>query len=300
VPHDLGGPNEDPWLLPNFYNFQDVNRWKDLNAKFVLRLYRDVVLLRDVVLVQGVWEAVQEAMAFLAAMDKDGDGIPENEGIPDQTYDTWSVSGVSAYSGSLWLAALAACREMARMVGDTQSANDYDSRLQRATAVFEAKLWNGSYYDYDSSESEYHDSVMADQLAGQWYMDYAKIELLPKEHIESALRTIFRLNVQRYGDGKQGAVNGMRPNGEVDNTDIQSRECWVGTTYGLAAFMLLRGLDKEAWDTVYGMYHVTYETSGLWFRTPEGFGVDNNYRASLYMRPLAIWAIETALRVRAK
>ena len=92
----------------------------------------------------------------------------------------------------------------------------------------------------------------------------------------------------------------MRPDGTIDRSDIQSEEMWTGTAYGLASFLLLRGLDEEAWATAYGVYRVTYETSGLWFRTPEAFDVDNNYRASLYQRPLAIWAMETALRVRAE
>ena len=40
--------------------------------------------------------------------DRDGDGLPEHDGIPDQTYDTWPMHGPSAYGGSLWLAALRA------------------------------------------------------------------------------------------------------------------------------------------------------------------------------------------------
>ena len=28
----------------------------------------------------------------------------------------------------------------------------------------------GVYYNYDSSNSKYHDSIMADQMAGQWYL----------------------------------------------------------------------------------------------------------------------------------
>jgi len=43
---------------------------------------------------------------------------------------------------------------------------------------------------------------------------------------------------------------------------------------------------------------VTYER-GLWFRTPEAYDRQGNFRASLYLRPLAIWAIEEALRRRA-
>ena len=298
VPHDLGGPNENPWLDVNNYNFQNINRWKDLNAKFVLRLYRDAILLNDPSLITDYWREVRMAMSYLGAMDHDEDGIPENEGIPDQTYDTWPVTGVSAYSGSLWLAALAAASEMATIVGDSEVAAQYDARLQQATQVYEATLWNGEYYEYDGSDSSYHDSIMSDQLAGQWYLDYFDMDILPDDRVETALRTIYRMNVLRYGDGDMGAVNGMRPDGTIDQSDIQSQEMWTGTAYSLASFMLMRGMDDEAWATAHGVYRVTYETSGMWFRTPEAFDVEGNFRASLYQRPLAIWAIETALRVR--
>ena len=33
VPHDVGGPADDPFLRPNWYRFQDVNGWKDLGPE---------------------------------------------------------------------------------------------------------------------------------------------------------------------------------------------------------------------------------------------------------------------------
>ena len=96
-----------------------------------------------------------------------------------------------------------------------------------------------------------------------------------------------------------GAVNGVRPDGSVDHSSEQSAEVWVGTTYALAAFMIGRGLTEEGWSTASGAAAVTYER-GLWFRTPEAYDEAGNYRASLYLRPLAIWAIEEALERRAR
>ncbi len=72
---------------------------------------------------------------------------------------------------------------------------------------------------------------------------------------------------------------------------------WIGTTYALAAFMIGRGLTEEGWETARGAAAVTYER-GLWFRTPEAYDEAGNFRASLYLRPLAIWAIEEALERR--
>lgn len=38
--------------------------------------------------------------------DTDGDGLIENSGFPDQTYDIWTVQGPSAYTGTHHLQAL--------------------------------------------------------------------------------------------------------------------------------------------------------------------------------------------------
>jgi hypothetical protein len=109
-----------------------------------------------------------------------------------------------------------------------------------------------------------------------------------------SLREIFEHNVRGFGGGEMGAVNGTRPDGSVDRSSEQSQEVWVGTTYALAAFMIGRGLVDEGWQTARGAARVTYER-GLWFRTPEAYDEDGNFRASIYLRPLAIWAIEEAL-----
>lgn len=42
----------------------------------------------------------------------------------------------------------------------------------------------------------------------------------------------------KYGDGKRGAVNGMKPNGQVDITSMQSEEVWIGVTNALASLMI--------------------------------------------------------------
>lgn len=39
----------------------------------------------------------------------------------------------------------------------------------RARKAYTTRLWNGKYMNYDASTSIHHDSIMADQMAGQWY-----------------------------------------------------------------------------------------------------------------------------------
>jgi len=45
VPHDIG--LNDPWFEVNSYNLYNIDRWKDLNPKFILQSYRDVVAIGD-------------------------------------------------------------------------------------------------------------------------------------------------------------------------------------------------------------------------------------------------------------
>jgi non-lysosomal glucosylceramidase len=144
APHDVGAPFEAPWTRINAYQYQDVNDWKDLNSKFVLMVYRDYVALDDTAFLAETWPAVKQAMAYLKTLDKDGDGIPENTGFPDQTYDTWVMEGVSAYCGGLWLAALEAAAQMADKQGDKEAAAQYRAWFAQAQPRYEAALWNGT------------------------------------------------------------------------------------------------------------------------------------------------------------
>lgn len=297
LPHDVGGPDEDPFLRLNAYRFQDVNIWKDLNCKFVLQLWRDAVVLGDPGLARRAWPAVVEAIEYVAAFDRDGDGLPEHSGEPDQTYDTWPMTGPSAYGGLLWLAALRAGVEIGRGVGDEATVTRFSDRIERGTAAIEERLWTGRSYRY-CAEGPSSDSIMADQLAGQWYAEATGLEdLVPPDRVVTTLRTIHALNVAGFADGEMGAVNGVRPDGTIDESSEQSPEVWVGTTYALAAHMLGRGLMEEGWQTARGASKVTYDR-GFWFRTPEAYDRHGDYRASLYLRPLAIWAIEHVLRAK--
>ena len=85
---------------------------------------------------------------------------------------------------------------------------------------------------------------------------------------------------------------GMAAEGSIIRDNEQAPEVWVGTSFGFAALLLSEGMKAEAYHTAWGLYHVIYESKGYWFRTPEAWDVDGNFRASMYMRPAAVWAME--------
>jgi len=296
VPHDLGVPNEDPFVQTNQFSWQDTNGWKDLNPKFVLMIYRDFVFTgrKDITFLRYTWPAVKEALEYLQKYARTGDGIPQNDGYPDQTYDEWVVRGESAYCGGLWLAALRAAEEMARTLGDTSSVAKYHELFTRGQASYIKKLWNGEYFLYDT-ESEYKDDIQAEQLAGQWYANMTGLgNLVPPEMQQKALKKGFDFNVMKFGNGEMGAVSGMAADGTIihKNDNQQVGEVWTGATFSVAALMLSDGMKEEAYRTAWGVYHVVYETKGYWFRTPEAYDITGNFRASMYMRPAGIWAME--------
>ncbi|KAL6611340.1 hypothetical protein ACP70R_039268 [Stipagrostis hirtigluma subsp. patula] len=274
VAHDLGA--HDPWHELNAYNIHDTSRWKDLNPKFVLQIYRDFAATGDMSFGKDVWPAVCTAMEYMEQFDHDGDGMIENDGFPDQTYDAWTVQGVSAYCGCLWLAALQAAAALARSLGHDDYAERCMVRFAKAKFVFEARLWNGSYFNYDSGTSYNSRSIQADQLAGQWYTASSGLPpLFDQDRIKCTLQKIFDYNVMRVKGGRMGAVNGMHPNGKVDETCMQSREIWTGVTYGLAATMLLHGMEHQAFTTAEGIYIAGWSEEGYGVLVPNSRSMDS-------------------------
>jgi non-lysosomal glucosylceramidase len=294
APHDLGSPTEDPFVNVNQYNYQDVSNWRDLNSKYVLMIWRDYYMSggNDTAFLRYAWSAVKQAMEYLRRYDTNGDGMIENGGFPDQTYDDWVARGESAYSGGLYLAALRATAAIARKLNEPGTAANYDALFKRAQTAYIKNLWNGTYFNYDQGSS-YHDNSMAEQLAGQWYANLTGLgDLVPVEMRRSALQHVFDYNVMKFNNGEMGAINGISKDGQLLHDNNQVEEVWVGTTFSVASHMLSEGMHDQAFKTAKGVYNVVWRDRGYFFRTPEAYDSRGLYRASMYMRPGAIWSME--------
>ena len=304
TPHDLGAPNEHPWEKTNYTSYQDCNLWKDLPCDFVLQVYRDFLLTgcEDYEFLEECWPAIVETLEYLKTFDRDGDGIPENGGAPDQTFDDWRLRGVSAYCGGLWLAALSAAIEIGKRLQKTEfydkinndspiseTISTYETWLEQAKPVYQ-NLWNGQYFSLDSESGS--DVVMADQLCGQFYAKLLGLEdLVGPEQTISALKTVYQSCFKNFCGGELGAANGVRMNGEpVDPNDTHPLEVWTGINFGLAAFFIQMGMTEEGLNLAEAVVKQVYE-NGLQFRTPEAITASGTFRASHYLRAMAIWAI---------
>ncbi|CAH04764.1 Non-lysosomal glucosylceramidase [Caenorhabditis elegans] len=302
VPHDLGNPADEPWIATNAYVMHDTGKWKDLNMKYVLTSWRDYVVLSNEHedFLFHTWPAVRMIMLeALENWDQDGDGMIENFGKADQTYDAWQMEGVSAYCGSLWLASLRVAIEMAGLMKDDETQQLFRNTLEKAKKVFIDTLWTGTYFRF-CERSRSRETVMADQLCGYWFLQSVSPELadelLPNHMVRSALDTIYRLNVCKFGNGRMGAVNGMKPSGVVDREYIQADEMWTGVTYAVASLLIQQGEVEKAFHTASGSYLTCFEETGLQYQTPEALYESKFYRAIGYMRPLSIWAMQWSLK----
>jgi non-lysosomal glucosylceramidase len=317
TPHDLGAANEHPWVQTNYTSYQDCNLWKDLPCDFVLQVYRDFLLTggEDLEFLQECWGSVVQAIAYLKTFDKDGDDIPENGGAPDQTFDDWRLRGISAYCGGLWLAALEAAIAIGDRLKDAPAGwngsnshqnvpepaevlPQYRLWLERAKPLYQDTLWNGQYYRLDSESGS--DVVMADQLCGQFYAQLLGLEdIVPRNCTMLALKTVYEsCFVQFNGDRAVpiGAANGVMPDGSPEDPNAtHPLEVWTGINFGIGAFLVLMGMEKEALAMAEAVVRQIYE-GGLQFRTPEAITGDRTFRAGHYLRAMAIWGLYGALR----
>ncbi|MHC5937324.1 GH116 family glycosyl hydrolase [Nostoc sp.] len=301
TPHDLGAPNEHVWEKTNYTSYQDCNLWKDLGSDFVLQVYRDFLLTGadDVEFLADCWNAIVETLDYLKTFDLDGDGIPENSGAPDQTFDDWRLQGISAYCGGLWLAALEAAIAISDVLLTHHRGNAaqlalqksiYEAWLEQSRPIYDQKLWNGQYYKLDSESGS--DVVMADQLCGQFYARLLDLpDIVPSDRAFSALKTVYDACFLKFCNGEFGAANGVRPDGSPENPKAtHPLEVWTGINFGLAAFLVQMGMKDEALRLTQAVVQQIYD-NGLQFRTPEAITAAGTFRASTYLRAMAIWGI---------
>jgi non-lysosomal glucosylceramidase len=133
---------------------------------------------------------------------------------------------------------------------------------------------------------------MTDQLSGQFYAKLLGLpDIVPHNCTISALKTVYDSCFKKFHNGQFGAANGVRPNGEAVNPkDTHPLEVWTGVNFGLAAFFLQMGMKAEALELTEVVVKQIYD-NGLQFRTPEAITAAGTFRASHYLRAMAIWAI---------
>ncbi|MFN6132979.1 MAG: GH116 family glycosyl hydrolase [Synechococcaceae cyanobacterium] len=299
TPHDLGAPNERPFEATNYTAYQDCNLWKDLASDFVLQVWRTYQLApsgQDMTFLADCWPAAVTALRYLKQFDANDDGLPDNGGAPDQTFDDWPLQGVSAYCGALWIAALEAALAMGQQLQlelglDTSGEQrQFGEWLERSRANFDRLLWNGEYYNIDAESGT--PVVMADQLCGDFYSRLLGLPpVVADDRARSALKAVREACFEAFEGGRLGVANGLRRDGTpLDPNGTHPLEVWTGINFGLAAYFRLMGETKTALAITGAVVEQVY-AGGLQFRTPEAITAVQTFRACHYLRAMAIWAL---------
>jgi len=218
----------------------------------IVRVYREWKLSGDTGWLKKMWPKVKAALEFawngvgdvgedltwqkerlLMPWDPDKDGVMEGE--QHNTYDI-EFYGPNTMVGSLYLAALKACVEMAEAVGEGKKAKEYKKIYQEGSKQYDSLLWNGEYFiqivdvmeglvvpehlrspvksrtnpECEGKESpgdvvpkyQYGEGCLSDQLLGQYLAHVVGLGyVLDKDHVDKAMESIFRYNFhQRLED----------------------------------------------------------------------------------------------------
>lgn len=253
----------------------------DMNMQFVLMFLRDYLFTGDREYLGSLWDNVKRAMDSIEKLDTDSDGLPDRD-TKRNTYDAWNFSGTPTYISVLWLAALKAAAVIADRVGDKSRSDKWNGVLEKGKKSLEEKLWNGEYYNLWRNNDETDESLMTDQLDGEWFLRmmglYGNIS---DERVSKVVDFIFRYNF----DEEQGLINATVPENKKTTIhtykNCQAEAVWTGIGYAFSALALSVGR-KEISDTIVGsIYNNQFRLGHFW---------DHWECGHHYTRPMSSWS----------
>lgn len=229
----------------------------------IIQLYRDWKLSGDDDFLKTMWPKARKALEFaFTRWDINGDGV--FEGSQHNTYDI-EFCGISSMTNSIFFAALKAGEEIAGYLGEKEQEEQYRKLREKGARKMDELLFNGEFYiqklpKNDQRQYQYGDGCLSDQVLGQQLAHMAGLGyILPKEHVEKAVQSVFRynfrkdlskhVNVQRAFalNDEAGLINCTWPSGGKPAVPfIYSDEVWTGIEYQVSAQLICEGLFDEA------------------------------------------------------
>lgn len=253
----------------------------------LIKLYREWRLSGDTDWLRRLWPNAKRALEFAwieNGWDANRDGVAE--GVQHNTYDV-EFYGPNPLCGVYYLGALRAGEEMARALGDQDSAAEYHRLFVNGSRWFDENLFNGQYYIQkvegrpadqiapglrigsgaaNTLQPDYQmgDACLADQLLGQCLAHVAGLGyLLPEAHVRATLKSVYKYNyrpnlsehpdLQRtYALNDEGGVLvATYPLGKRPEIPFPYfGEVWTGLEYQLAASLAFEGMTAEALSVV--------------------------------------------------
>ncbi len=285
---DLGLSYKDDGCIGYRGEFSDIGQHDgrgyaaDGHAGTILRIYREHTMSKNDTFLKNNWQKIKKSVEYIINHDKEKDGMADGilEGVQYNTLDRiWY--GKNAWISGLYAASLKAGAEMALAMGDKKFSKTCSEIASLAYKNISAELFDGEYFIH-KLDSDHMDSPNTnigchiDQLLGQYWSTQVGLgDILPKEQIKSALKSIVKYNyVDNYGnyldhayipikrwyadDDESGTVMCSFPKGGGAQAPGQTTneweklvvgyfsEIWTGQEHQLAATLIAEGLVDEA------------------------------------------------------
>ena len=263
----------------------------DLPGQFAYMALRAYFMSGERGYLDAIWPAVRKAIEYvLRERDKNGDGLPDMEGVMC-SYDNFAMYGVSSFVAGQWLAAMALAVRAAAVLGEDDTRRRYAGVLEQGRRVFEQRLWNGRYYrlfnDEGGARGTKDEGCLTDQLLGQWAAHLAGLgHLFDPKRVKRAVRHVLKVNYRP----EQGLRNCSWPKDgywhdiDKDTWVDQANTCWTGTELAFAGLLIQEGLVDEGLTVVrnvddryrrWGMYWDHQEFGGHYYRPMSAWGLVN-------------------------
>ncbi|MBR3869610.1 MAG: hypothetical protein IKM66_09880 [Clostridia bacterium] len=241
-------------FAPDLEHVDDGFDRVDMNMQFVLMVLRDYLFTGDREYISGLWNNVERAMDSIETLDKNGDGLPDYD-TKRNTYDAWNFSGTPTYISVLWLAALKAAVRIAEIMNDSNRAEKWAVILEKGKKSLDEKLWNGEYYNLWCNDTQTDESLMTDQLDGEWFIRMIGLGgNIPDERVRDVMKFIFDKNFDRESGLKNSSCPAGRKTSIHTYKNCQAEAMWTGIGYAFAAMALSVGL-RDIADTEVASIH---------------------------------------------
>ncbi len=248
VPHSLGIHSidhvEDGTTAPP--------PWKDLNPTFILLAYRYYKRTGDIELIKEIYPKLVKAMEWELKQDKDGDGVPELSGDGDTGFDAMSVKGVDSYTTSLWIAALMAMGELAKLMNDERMVKITEETLGKARRTYSG-LWIGDRFKA-WQEPDFGKASFLGQVFGEWWSLMLELgHVTDEDKVKAALKTIIRVN---GGASPYTTPNLVDEDRGIVDYSPQTSSSWPRLVFAMMAVAKELGVDgwmyviRKEWDNI--------------------------------------------------
>lgn len=284
----------------------------------ILGAWREYQTSADRAWIDAQWPAVKKAMEYaIQIWDADEDGALA--GRQWNTLDD-ALGGSTTWMGSLYLASLNACGELARLEGDNDLAQRYDKIRLSGAKIQDETLFNGEYYIQKPDaepRKDYNDGCAIDQLLGQWWACQTGLDrYYPRDHERAAMAALFQNNFRasfygvpqlprKFADDPDAGLQmicwpkGGKP--AEDHRIFYADEVMTGFEYSAAAMMIHAGLMREGFAVARAVYErydgrlrtgLTEADFASWGYSGNPFGDDEC--GKFYARAMSSWSLLTA------